>query len=331
VESITTHQATRKRAHESSSSDANLSRDTLGQVRRNLCKDGQLTLLNVGTLNAGNVPGNILDKAFLCSVIVNLLPQLTWLLKVQLIVNRRKESVNAGCCKVVVQSSTGTDVALLVLQWQDAADVVGSAALVARYGHGSVTLEVGNWNQWGVDGNLLVVDTETVTVSVGVREETALQDWVGRWLNARHKVRGSVGDLLDLCKVVGWVLVEGDLADGAEWVLAVWPNLGEVKDGVLKLLGLLLRHRLNRDSPRREVSLLDLLKELLVVNVWVLTRELDTLLLRVELDTLVGANVDLNVLPLALLVDKLERVASVAVLEGVSSRDSTVSERIMTW
>ena len=35
-----------------------------------------------------------------------------------------------------------------------------------------------------VDGDLLVVDAEAVAVRVGVGEETRLQDWVGRRLDA---------------------------------------------------------------------------------------------------------------------------------------------------
>lgn len=62
---------------------------------------------------------------------------------------------------------------------------------------------------------------------------------------------------------------------------------------------------------------LDLLEELLVVNVGVLTSEPDALLLGVELDTLVGSAMNLDVLPLALVIDKPEAVAAVSMLKAM--------------
>lgn len=50
--------------------------------------------------------------------------------------------------------------------------------------------------------------------------------------------------LLDLCKVVGGVLVQDELTEGTEGELGVWPNLCKVKYVVTELLGLLGSHRL---------------------------------------------------------------------------------------
>jgi len=94
---------------------------------------------------------------------------------------------------------------------------------------------------------------------------------------------------------------------------------------VLELLGLLNGHGLNRDSPRWVLTLLDLFEELLVVNVWVLSSQLDSFFLSVEVSSLVGTDVDLNVLPLSLVVDELESVTRVSVLKIVSLWDTTVS------
>lgn len=45
-------------------------------------------------------------------------------------------------------------------------------------------------SEGSVDGNLLVVDAETVAVGVWVGEETRLKDWVSGWLDAWDHVRG---------------------------------------------------------------------------------------------------------------------------------------------
>lgn len=139
-------------------------------------------------------------------------------------------------------------------------------------------------------------------------------------------MRWREGSLLNLGKVVCWVLVQSDLANWSKWVLGVWPDLGQVKDGVLELLGLLLSHSLNTDGPRWELSTFDLLKEFLVVDVWVLTGKLDTFSLSVESNTLVRSNVDLSVDPVTVLLHQLESVARVSVLESVSSWDTSVTK-----
>ena len=66
----------------------------------------------------------------------------------------------------------------LVRQRDEAALVVRPVALVVER-HETVALEVRNWDNGRVNWELLVVDTETVAVSVGVGEETRLEDGVG--------------------------------------------------------------------------------------------------------------------------------------------------------
>lgn len=59
--------------------------------------------------------------------------------------------------------------------------VVNSGSLVTVDGHGTITLVVGDSSSVGaVDGDLVVVGTESVSVGVGIREETALEHLVQR-------------------------------------------------------------------------------------------------------------------------------------------------------
>lgn len=77
---------------------------------------------------------------------------------------------------------------LLVREGHQAALVVGAPPLVID-GHETITLEVGNRDERLVDGELLVVDTETVAMSIRVREQTRLEDWIGGGLDTRNEVR----------------------------------------------------------------------------------------------------------------------------------------------
>jgi len=160
----------------------------------------------------------------------------------------------------------------------------------------------------------LVVDTDTVTVGVWVREETGLEDWVGRWLDTWGHVSWVEGDLLDLGKVVLDVLVENHLTNLAERELLLWPDVGQVEDVNLlvlpEVLSLLWCHSLNHDIPAWVFTVLDGVVEILLVSIW---RVLGRVLLSDETSALLGLEVDLSVNPVTLLVDKLHGVTSVSV------------------
>lgn len=108
--------------------------------------------------------------------------------------------------------------------------------------HQTITLEVGDGRHGCVHGQLLVVYTKTVAMCIRVREETGLEDRVWGGLNIRDKVGWGEGGLFDLGEIVLDILIEDELADGAERELAVRPNLGEIKDVVTEFLGLVRGH-----------------------------------------------------------------------------------------
>lgn len=132
--------------------------------------------------------------------------------------------------------------------------------------------------------------------------------------------------MLDLGEVVLRVLVEGELAEWSQWDLLLWPDLGQVEDVPAELLGLLRREDLNVDGPRWVVALLDSLKEVLGMPVWVVTSKLAGLLVVQGLDALVGLQVDLDIVESSVLLDPLEGVARVAVHVTVGVWGTTVTE-----
>jgi len=164
-------------------------------------------------------------------------------------------------------------------------------------------------------------------VSVGVGEESGLENGISGRLNTLDEVRRREGDLLDFGEVVLDVFVEGELSDGSERELLLRPGLGQVEDVVTELLGLLGSHDLDVEGPRRELSLLDRFEEILVREVGVLSGHLSSFLVREGLDTLVGLVVELDVDERTVLLDELVGVSRVTIHESVSvRRSSTVGE-----
>ena len=111
------------------------------------------------------------------------------------------------------------------------AEVVWIPAVVASEVHEAVALGRRVYVDNGAVGRKkLVVCSEAVAGRVGVGEHACLEHWVGGGFDAGDHVGRREGGLFDVGEVVGWVAVEGDLADGAKWVLGFWPDLGHVED-----------------------------------------------------------------------------------------------------
>lgn len=86
--------------------------------------------------------------------------------------------------------------------------IIGTTTLVSIDGGGTISLIVSDSSSVGaVDGDLIEVSTESVSVGIGVREESALEHLVCRWLNTWDGVSGSKGDLLSLSEIVLRVLI----------------------------------------------------------------------------------------------------------------------------
>lgn len=86
--------------------------------------------------------------------------------------------------------------------------IIGTTTLVSIDGGGTISLIVSDSSSVGaVDGDLIEVSTESVSVGIGVREESPLEHLVCRWLNTWDGVSGSKGDLLSLSEIVLRVLI----------------------------------------------------------------------------------------------------------------------------
>jgi len=141
-------------------------------------------------------------------------------------------------------------------------------------------------------------------------------------------VRRREGDLLDLGEVVLDVLVERELADWAQWDLSVGPDLGQVEDIPAELLGLLGGEDLDVDGPGGVFALLDGLEQVLGVPVGVVGCELAGLLVVEGLGSLVGLEVDLDVVEGSVWLVPLVGVAGVAIHVTVGVWGATVREEV---
>ena len=165
-----------------------------------------------------------------------------------------------------------------------------------------------------------------MTVGIWVGEKTALEDGVGRWFDARRHVCWVESDLLNLGEVVLGVLVQLENTDLAERELLVWPDVGQVEDVdallLPKLFSLLGCHRLELDSPRWVVALLDSVEKVLLRVIW---RFICGLFLGDEFGALARLHVHLGVHPVTSFIDELHGVSGISVHEAVAIWDTSIT------
>ena len=204
--------------------------------------------------------------------------------------------------------------------------VVGLGAIATIDGHEAVTgVVVTHAGAVGaVDRDLVVVGSQSVPVRVGVVHETTLQHLVVGGLDAWHHMGGGEGGLLGLSMVVLGVLVEDELADLLERVVAVRPNLGHIVDVESVFVGVRDRHDLGVPGPRGVLALLDGVEEVHGGVVLGDLAHLGGLTSGEVLDALVRLVVVLDEELLVLGVDPLESVRAVSVHVPVAVRGAAI-------
>jgi len=194
--------------------------------------------------------------------------------------------------------------------------------------HGeTISLVVSNSGSvWAVNGELLIVGTETVSVSIGVREETTLKHLVQGRLNTWNQVAGSESRLLSLSVVVLGVAVENQFTNLLERIITMGPDLSDVVNIESVVIGISNWHNLNVPGPGRGATLSDVVIEIPGSPVLVLNTLGDGLLIGEVLDTRVGLEVVFDEESLTGLVHPLESVGTVAVHVSVTIGGTTVGE-----
>ena len=196
-------------------------------------------------VGGAQVRGNVVDKVVLLAGLATQdLPKAVGLYIVLIGDGQLLNNDGTGPLLVLLTSLHG-----LVVVRTEGGGIVGVGSVVAVHVHVTITVPGAERAERAVDGDLLVVAAQTVTLGVRVGEEAGLQDRVGRGLHARDHVRGGEGGLLNLGEVVLGVLVQSELAEAAQRNLTLRPDLSQVKDAPAELLGLLGAQDLDVASP----------------------------------------------------------------------------------
>lgn len=298
--------------------------NTLGNIGADFTENGDLALEDFFLGACGHVAGDVADEALAGLFVPDTFPQGAGSVE---IFGTDFTQESYGVRGKIAVDFVKVDGAVLETDRFDGRQIIGARTLVVE-SHVTIALKVANAvaGSGCIDWELLVVNTDSVAVSVGVGKETRLQDWVSRWLDTWNHVGGIEGGLLDFGEVILGVFVEGELANFTEGELLMRPNVGKIEDVDLLLFpeffGFFGGHGLPFHSPGGTFAAVNRSKEVLL---GVVGRLRLRFLLCQELCTLLRFHVHLTVDPLAFLVDKLESVAGVSVHKAVTVRNAAVT------
>lgn len=163
-----------------------------------------------------------------------------------------------------------------------------------------------------VNRDLLEVISEAMELSIRVEENTTLEEPVWRKSDARHDVRRREGYLLHFGVEVGGNAVKFDDSDLVERIIVVAPYLGAV-EGKRVVVADTLGHNLHRESPLREILVLDGITEISAQEIGFFSGD-DLGLIDVQAQRLeMREDMELNPESFTLIVDEAEGVATVRV------------------
>jgi hypothetical protein len=205
--------------------------------------------------------------------------------------------------------------------------VVGSTTLVSINSGGAISLIVGNSSSVrAVDGDLVVVGTQSVSVGVGVREDSALEHLVIGELNTWDNMGWGEGNLFNLGEVILRVSVKIEFSNRDQRIVAVRDYLGHIEDVKLVVLTFLLRDELDIPCPWGEVTLLNVLEQILLRKVLICGWHCSWFFGGKILDALVSFEVIFDIMNFALLVNPLVSVRAVSIQVSIAIRSTAIRE-----
>jgi len=160
-----------------------------------------------------------------------------------------------------------------------------------------------------IDGQLLVVGSDSMELSIIVPMESSLEELIGRVSDSGNNSSGREGNLFDFGEVIDGISIQFDGSDLDDGELIVFPELGAIK-GKWVLVSLFLLHDLDGEFVSGEISSIDGLSKILSEEVVFLARDEFGFLIRHSLLSEFGDDVESDPDSLILFIDEAEGIGS---------------------
>lgn len=170
----------------------------------------------------------------------------------------------------------------------------------------TVAVKVHNWTNGAVDWELLPVLAETGDLSIKVGEVATLKEWIIRKANARNYMRSAESNLLSLREELISGSIQNHLSNNLDRHEIFWPDLGGVENVEIEIMLFGFRDDLDTEAPLWICSIVDGLKEILTMKVWILTGKFEGLIPDKRMNTQLWDPVKLDKESLPLSIDQCE-------------------------
>jgi len=205
--------------------------------------------------------------------------------------------------------------------------VVGSVSLVSVNNHESISNSVLDSDSVGaVDGDLVIVSSQSVSVGIRIGEESSLEHLISRGFNTWDHVRGREGGLFDISEVVLRISVQDHLTNFLQGIVTMGPDLGNIENVPFVVGSISFRHDLDIHGPGGRFSRFNVLKEISGGIVRIIRFQLMSLFISEVLDSSISLEVELDVEDFSLGINPLEGVRSISIHVSVAIRSTSVRE-----
>ena len=178
-----------------------------------------------------------------------------------------------------------------------------------------------------VDGNLVVVSANAMTVRIWVIQESSLKHLIVRWLNSWDHVGWCKGTLLGFGVEVFGVAIQDYLTNRDQRIVAMRPDFGNIVDIISVGLSVREGHDLDEPVPGCSATVQQCLVQVSGCEVRVFHAFLGRFFSREILDSLGSLEVILNQESFALGIDPLESVRAIAIHVAISVGCTAVREQ----
>src|SRR5690606_21565308 len=202
---------------------------------------------------------------------------------------------------------------------------MNGASLVAIDAHSTITMWIVERTTRFVYRNLIVIHSESVSLGITVGKQSPLQHPIRRKTDPIYYVGRIERSLFHFCKVIIWIAVQFKISHIVQWIIALWPYLGQIKRIVSIGLGFFLRHDLNFHIPSRIISGFYRFIQISLMAFTVVSYDFCCFLVCQIFNALRGFHVKFHPKSFILLVDKAKRVTSKAVHMPIGFGDTSIT------
>lgn len=141
--------------------------------------------------------------------------------------------------------------------------VVRTTALITIYSHWLISLTIRySGSVWTVDRDLSVVSTQSMSMSIRIREQSTLEHPIITRFNTWHQMSRREGCLFNILVIVLRVSIQDQSAYRQQRVVFMRPYFSHIQDIPLVLSSICFRHNLNHIIPDSLLATLNRVKEI---------------------------------------------------------------------